>query len=321
MTMSPALAEARLRSLAKAAGSQGLGWIDPTLGAGIDNGHGYYVADDNPRALGGALVWAAKHTLDRVVIFATSTSGDLARRASLLRQSAPTIEIWHIDGATAAKVDQPSAPNLKPAPVDDRYMAVSALIVEAGARVVRDHGRLVAEVAGLEVARVVDDDDGPRLEIGVGQADRELAAIMYKGPPEETLRRVVEVVSNERVAGSHHPLARLARPRWLRSVLLDDPSLVGATELNPVPGMRANDSVDNSDPAAAVGCDQNRSPVAVVCGAGVDLDLVPEAADLRSVHCGDGALVIVVPQRDLALNSKLMDRLDNATVVPLPAPW
>ena len=321
MEISPALAEARLRALAKAAGAGVLDQVDPGLGTGIVNAHGFFLVEDNPRGLGGALVWAAKHDLERLAILATAGAGDLVRRASLLDLPKLAVEVWHVDGAEVSRVNEAAPAQPVGMSHSDRHMSVSALIVAAGARVVHDNGRLVAEVEGLEVGRVVEDDDGVRLDIGVGQADRELAAFMYNGPVEETLRGVVEVVRGQRTARSHHPLARLARPRWLRSMLLDNPSVVGAADLNPVAGLRPHDTVDNTDPAPALGTGQSGEPLMVVCGAGIDLDLIPEAADLRLSYSPAAELVIVVPERDMGLNSILVDKLQNTTMIGLPPPW
>ena len=54
---------------------------------------------------------------------------------------------------------------------------------------------------------------------------------------------------------------------------------------------------------------------------GIDLDLIPEAADYRARWNPEAAIVLVLPERDLALNTRLLPRLPRATVVGLAPPW
>ena len=51
-------------------------------------------------------------------------------------------------------------------------------------------------------------------------------------------------------------------------------------------------------PAAATGVAADGSPLVVVCSVGVDLDLVPAAADARLVDGRAARLVLAVPPRD-----------------------
>lgn len=39
-------------------------------------------------------------------------------------------------------------------------------------------------------------------------------------------------------------------------------------------------------------------PVVVACSVGIDLELVPAAADVRAVHSPDARLVLALPERD-----------------------
>jgi hypothetical protein len=60
-----------------------------------------------------------------------------------------------------------------------------------------------------------------------------------------------------------------------------------------------------------------------VASTGIDLDLLPTAADLRLAHAPSARLVVVVPERDAhpvtrALASSLVD---PAEVVALPGDW
>ena len=63
------------------------------------------------------------------------------------------------------------------------------------------------------------------------------------------------------------------------------------------------------------------APVVVVCSVGIDLDLVPFAADARHALAGpDARLVLAVPERDVhPVTRELAARLaEPAEVVPVP---
>ena len=297
----------------------------------------YYLADDDPRAVGKALHWARSRGAVRVEILAdgppSPVAGDLARRASLLIDGdGPTIGVWATAGATA--VPAVAAPAAEPPVLPPSHWALAGLITEAGARPVDDHGQLVAEVAGLEVARVVTPysvvgavitpgGGEPTIEVGVGQADRELSALVHTGDDVNTgLRRVVAAVVQHRGhSDSHHPLTRLARERWLRSILLEQPELIDAAELAPLVPLRPRQGLVRAEPSAAAGTLRSGRPVVVVTMAGIDLDLIPEAADYRARWNPEAALVLVLPERDLALNTRFLPRLPDATAVGVTPPW
>jgi hypothetical protein len=207
------------------------------------------------------------------------------------------------------------------------HWALAGVITEAGARPIDDHGQLVAEVAGLEVARIAEADGPGRaamLEVGVGQADRELSALVHTHEGvDDGLRRVVAAVMRYRSdhGDHHHPLARLARERWLRSILLDQPDLVEASHLAPMVPLRPRQGLIRNEPSAAAGRLRSGQPVVVVTMVGVDIDLIPEAADYRERWDPAATVIMVVPERDLTLNTRLLDRLSDARALTLPPPW
>ncbi|MEZ5339874.1 MAG: hypothetical protein R2706_00015 [Acidimicrobiales bacterium] len=149
------------------------------------------------------------------------------------------IKVWEVDGATARRVE-PSP--LTPAPVLGRdAMGWESTFIACGATPVDDFGRLVGEVHGLEVGRIVVELDGSTaLDVGVGQADRELYRLVHSHLDAEAgLRRAVDMVLATRVAGQpNHPLQRLARERWYRSAIVANPGLVGAERPWPVAPLR-----------------------------------------------------------------------------------
>jgi hypothetical protein len=83
------------------------------------------------------------------------------------------------------------------------------------------------------------------------------------------------------------------------------------------------DSVRDVSPAAALGTDGDGAPVVVVCSTGVDLSMVPVAADTRAWWDPAARLVLAVPARDRV---PTLDRLaallvDPAEVRVVPEPW
>jgi hypothetical protein len=166
-----------------------------------------------------------------------------------------------------------------------------------GAEPVLEHGVLRGEVLGLEVARVVDG----HLQVGVGRHDRLARAEMR---PDEDIGEALDeavgaVRARRRLGEPRHPANTLARGRWLRSVVCARPELVGARDLVPVEPPLPWFDLPEAGAAPALGTSSpGARPLVVVCSVGVDLDLVPTAADSRLIHCPGAELAIVVPEGD-----------------------
>jgi hypothetical protein len=288
----------------------------------VRDGEAWVLADEHPaRALGPALAWMRQHGVSALHVLAESDTGLLARRAQAF---AVPVEVLHVSGRSLAPAE--ASPLPVPPSLDPDLAALAGLIVEGGAEPVVEFGVLVGEVAGLEVCRATRDPDRGvvRLEVGVGAADREMFQLVHGDvPPVEALRRVVEAVSPYRRPGAEpHALNRLAAERRLRWRLLQDPALVGAATLRPgePPLPRAN--LKDPVPCVARGSTVDGRPLVVVCSTGVDLDLVPFAADARRADARpDVGLVLAVPERDahpvtLALAGLLVE---PARLVALPS--
>jgi hypothetical protein len=319
---------AKLRALVAA------GWADarPAVGAlegtfpgGATmqaGGVGWVLVDGEAhRSLGPAMAWARQHRVDELHLLVERDAGLLTRRAGQFRRPAT---IWSITGDQV----HPAAPDPIPTTVTppESARAAAEALRQAGLDVVEEHGEITGEVLGLEVARVVTDADGSaRIEMGVGRHDREAFAMLHaEREAAEALRSVTETVAAHRRPGAPaHPLNRLAASRWLRARLVAEPGLIGAVEVRPVEGVVPRAGVKDAVPEGAVGLDGSGRPVVAVTSTGIDLDLVPTAADLRLAHSPSARLVLVVPERDAhpvtkALASAL---LDPADVVALPGDW
>jgi hypothetical protein len=290
-----------------------------------------FLETEPERRLGSALAWAIRRDADELNVVAESGTGILARRAGEL---ALPISVWHAEGrlllpAVAEPIVPPAAP-------DPEHLRFNTLIVEAGATPVVEHGVVSGEVRGLEVCRVVSDPDlgTVRLEVGVGRPDREAFQLIHGDvPPVEALARVVEAVTTYRnVDVPQHPLNRVARERFLRWRLEQEPALVGAAHLEPVAPPLPRRTVNDVGACSAIGRGEHGDAMLVVCSSGVDLDVIPYAADARlaatgggSVVCAPGVgggelhVVVALPSRDLVpLTYDLAARLvQSVELVPV----
>ena len=279
--------------------------------------------DDPPRRLGAALAWTLRQGVDEVTVIADVGTGVLARRAAEFELP---IAVWHAEQRTLL----PAVPEplVVPAPAPVGHDALRALIVEGGARPLVEHGVLFGEVRGLEVCRVVDDAsmEVTRLEVGVGAHDREAFQMLHGDlPPAESLARIVAEVERHRAVGApQHPLNRLAAERFLRWRVEQDPSIVGAVAVAPAPPPVPRPNLKDPTPCVAW-ASPTTGPVTpetadtvVVVASGVDLDLIPYAADARlsAEQAGVGVerLVVVLPARDRV---RILDELAAALRRPV----
>ncbi len=285
---------------------------------------GWVLLDERPeRGLGPALVWARRQGVQtlNVIVEDPAVAGIIARRATAFAD-APVV--WRLDGRRIQRADP--AP---PPPPSEPPAAARELIVQlraAGVEVVVEAGEIRGEIRGLEVARVVVDDDGTaRIDTGVGRHDREAFAMVHGGlPTAEALASVVRSVEVHRRADAEaHPLRRLAPEGWLRWRLVEEPSLVGLRSVTAAPSTVARDSVKDTAATIALGVDDAGERVVVACSVGIDLDLVPAAADARLALDPSARLVLVVPERDDHPVTRRLAAalLDPADVVPVAGDW
>jgi hypothetical protein len=266
------------------------------LGAAATDGRvGWVLLDERQhRGLGPALAWAVRAGVVGLHVLAEEGTGTLARRAAAFRLP---IEVWHVgERALLPAIAEPlPAPLAAPA----EHERFRSLIAEGGARPTVEHGVLVGEVRGLEVCRVVTDGytGAARLEVGIGEHDRQAFQMLHGDiPTVESLAKVVAVVAPHRRHGADpHPLNRLGQERAFRARLIDEPALIGATQVEAMPSPLVFSNVNDPHPCVAR-ADIDGHPTTLVVSAGVDLDLVPFATDAR-LATGDPTR-IVVPARD-----------------------
>jgi hypothetical protein len=302
--------------------------VQAPFGAGLLAGPAAWaLLDGSPLvAFGPALVWADRQGATELNLLAEADTGVLARRAACF---ADPPRAWRVDGTElvpAAADPVPVAAPAEPAP------DLAGLLVDAGLEVLVEDGTVRGEVAGLEVARIVHHRsssgvplDAPLLEVGVGQADRELTSMLHGAlTPTDQLARVVDIVRQHRRPGAErHPLNQLVPDRWLRSRLIAHPERLGLATLRPIETAVPRPNLREPGAAAAIGTTAEGETVVVVCSVGVLLDLVPQAADTRQAAAPGARLVLVVPERDAhPVTRTLAARLvDPAEVVALPGDW
>jgi hypothetical protein len=266
------------------------------LGAtAIDGRVGWVLLDDRQqRGLGPALAWAVRAGVEQLQILAEEGTGTLARRAPAFRLP---IEVWHVAERDLLPAIAEPLPELLAAPIE--HEEFRGLITEGGATPAVDHGVLVGEVRGLEVCRVVTDaiTGDARLEVGIGQHDREAFRMLHGNiPTVEALAKVVAADEpHRRYGAAPHPLNRLGQAQALRAQLIDDPGLIGAIRIEASPSPLDRPNLKDAYPCVANASIDGRS-ITLVVSAGVDLDLVPYATDAR-LATGEPTR-IVVPARD-----------------------
>ena len=248
----------------------------------IDGGSCWVLVEDQPsRGLGPALLWALKEDKHELHVLAEGATGILTRQAAYFDFP---VSVWHVDGRTLIPgVDEPFVDERPPAA---DHLEFVELIERGGATPVIEHGVVAGEVLGLEVCRAVDDPvtGAARLEVGMGAHDREAFALLHGDKPTvEALADVVSNVRRHRRAGAlAHPFNRIAPERLLRSTIIDDPQLVGATHLAACDPPFARTNVLDTVPCVARGTAQSGADLVVVVTSGADPDVVPFALDARA---------------------------------------
>ena len=297
------------------------------VGAAIVRGATAWVLiEDKPeRGLGVALTWALRNGASRLHLLVPDFGGHLARRAAEFNID---VSVWSVADGPESLVLQRISPEplASEPPVDERHLTFVDLIMSSGADVVIEHGVVCGEVQGLEVCRVVTDTSTGecRLEVGVGAHDREAFGLMHgHSPTPDSLRRIAEVVARHRQPGADpHPLNRLGAERALRARLIQEPSLVGATYLQWATAATPRPNLKDPIPCVAVGHGSDGQSIIAICSTGIDVDLVPYAADARLFHgTPDSDLVIALRERDAtSLTRQLAATLRHpARVIGLPS--
>ncbi|MFV2040153.1 MAG: hypothetical protein ACC660_07910, partial [Acidimicrobiales bacterium] len=239
-----------------------------------------YTTAESPSPVAAALARGDRAGATEVHIIVDHADPELAAMAAGLR---PAPVLWLADGADPVPMQAGPLPSPKDA--TPSALAQITVLEAAGCEAVVEHGVVVGEVLGLEVARVAVESDGrATLRVGVGLYDQEAHALLSADAAVATrLEQVVDEVRGHRSRdAAPHPLNRLARPRWLRSTIVARPDLVELDQATNVEPLAPRGGIRESTPMAALGT-SGGSRVLVVCSTGIDLDLVPTAAAHLSI--------------------------------------
>lgn len=299
-------------------------------------GTAYLLTDfGTPGAVAGAMSWALKAGSESMVMFVDFDAPLAARFARYFSRSSGSgsgmlaTEVRAVQGAgsIAIEVEARTAEALsEPAPA-----GLLAALGDQGLEVVHEHGITRGEVLGLEVARLVTwpaetgGDGQLHLEVGVGRFDRDAVWAVNDGNDlTGALADTVAMVRQNRYPGAPpHPMQRLARERWLRAMVLENPEVIGVSTLQAVGMTIEAAGMKDAHPAGAFGVDLHGEPVVVVTSVGFDLAAVPLAADLRDALAPSARLLLAVPSVDLhPMQQQLASMLDPiAEIVAVDPPW
>jgi hypothetical protein len=271
------------------------------------------------------MAWAMRQGADDVHLVAEPGPGrDLGVWARQAQEFHPAPQVWAIESAGLQLVEPAPYPERQVPPPETAEFVL--LLEQAGLEVVVEHGVVLGEMRGLEVARVAPGDDGRlQLQVGVGRLDREAFALLHGdlGRP-EALAKVVERIAPLRAPdAAPHPANRLTRERWLRHQLVAAPSGLGLDSLEPVEGPEVRGGLRERAVAVALGRRDDGTEVVVVTSDGSDLEVVPRAADARAWHAPDADLVVVLPSGAVhPAIRRLAERLARpAQVLDVAPPW
>lgn len=228
--------------------------------------------------------------------------------------------MWHAAGRVLEPVE-PVAPSVQSPPDCNEHLA---LLSGLGVDVVADHGVWIAEVNGLEVARIgLRDGQRCSIDIGIGAYDQFAAAALADDDEAERIAAVAELVRAHRSADvPPHAIGRLVRARWLRAQAIRHPALLEHDRIDPIPLPYPRPGLVETQPAAALGVDAGGRQSLLMFAVGLDLEAIELAAALAQMHDVD-AVTVVVPGRDR--HQRLVDAVGAlgvpAAVATLEGEW
>lgn len=308
------LNQAKLKVLATSAGASALTPLGFPGGAAASGDGSLWVLGDGlgPSVLGGALSVALKNDVpDRLVVI----TDDPADAAVVARRATYFASPKQIDAASVTDTTLAFCEPLAPETVFPGAQKLSFEVPE-GVDVVVEHGVTSFEVLGLEIGRMEDGE----LAVGVGKHDREGHRMANPDQdPHVALAMVAARVRKERTSTAPGgAMTSIGRERWLRSIVVSNPELVGLGPLTPVEPPLPRADLRDVSIAPAIG-----DGIVVAFSVGVDPNLVPSAADVRAMHAPDAELILVVPEADALPNTHRLAAALNqpARIIAIPGNW
>lgn len=293
-------------------------------GVGLVDGERAFVLviERPPSPLAAALAWGDRQGATQLHVIVDDPDPILAAEA---RGLTPSPTLWQAAGTELVPMPDPGLATAVEAPPS--VLAQAPVLDAAGCEVVIEHGIVIGEVLGLEVARVAVEADGAAIvRVGVGLYDQEAHALIHaQSSIDERLRQVSDEVRRYRNADAVlHPLNRVARERWLRSIVCANPTLLGLETCVGEAPIVARGGIHEQRPVAARGT-RAGAEVLVVCSSGIDLDLVPAAAAHLALSGVDRVdeVILLLPERDHhPVLQRMLTHLEvDATLVAIADPW
>lgn len=254
--------------------------------------------------LGPVLAWSRRHD-GPVELVVEAAPGPVARRA---RGFDLPVTVWTVESDRLVRAEPAPHGTVRPAPAFDPSPFIDDMVA-GGVDPVLEDGILRGEVRGLEVCRVVVDESGPRLEVGIGAHDREAFAMVHAATPvRDALSNVAAAVLAHRVVGApHHPYNALAPERFARWRVMERPGLIGWSTAAAVDPAVARVNVMDISPCALLGTGDDGAPSVAVFVHGIDLDAVPTAVDL-ALREGTASATVVCRAIDVVDSMRHMAR-------------
>ena len=232
------------------------------------------------------------------------------------------ITIWIAEGKELVK--HPHITPYQRIRVPEKARKLGAVLEKFDCRLLEEHGILRAEVHGLEVARVVQVEDGLfEINVGVGEYDQS-AHNTLNGTAgiERNLEEVIATVRKFRSKqGAPHPLNRVLRSRWLMSEAVSNPDILGLEQLDFLESLLPSHGALRNEPCSAIGR-KDESVTLVLAATGMDLSLVPQAGGQIRRHKPD-SLIFLLPERDQhpAIFRQAQHLLIEPTFTMIEEPW
>ena len=233
------------------------------------------------------------------------------------------LHLWLVDGKNLVRhPESPTFPTQKEIPAEAKELA--AKFADLGCTILEEYGTFRAEFRGVEVARIVEDENnGFQINVGVGDYDQNANSVLsLYDDPEIHLRDVLSTVQHFRTKESPpHPLNRILRSRWLMSEAISNIELLDLQELVFVESLLPKHDPLKNWPCTAIGR-KGKSVVLVVSATGIDLSLVPHAAGQISRHNPD-ELLLLMPKQDRhpVILRQARHLMLSPKFISIKAPW
>ena len=195
--------------------------------------------------------------------------------------------LWIVEGNTL--VPHPELNASTPEHEFSIDSGIRSLLEHNNCRIVFEHGKVKAEVRGLEVAEVVLDQNGEnQIQVGVGIYDQEAHKIINSNEAIETtlLRAIEDILKFRHKESRPHPLNRVARSKWLIHEFINSYKHFGFNEIQYVASPNLPMNISHGLPASAIG-KRDSKEIIVTAFAGADLEAVPTAAQLLEAYSAD----------------------------------